>query len=364
MCMPTSSRDPRLRADPDYAAGSDTRTHPHYSSSPVPPSGPPLHTHHVATHRLGHGADIDVPSCMQGGPPAGYAGSAYGNTGTAPMGHSAATSGYSGAESHGMPPHGMIPHGSNPYMTPPRPNSRTGSTASGYSEDPLHVHTRTGTPTHESVTDVGTWRTVVTNMHTITAVDDKDKLDRALDNFAQTGTPFLGRFLMLSAAHRRVGGQGMVQFARGVHDGEEYAIKFFTQRSAFDREHELYGNPVLRSMMPAITHIEPNTDGSARSITGWPMPPCIVIERGESLDKWALRIKPDFTTILQVLTHVVTRLQRLHDNDLVHRDLKPGNVLWRPQHLEWTLIDFGCAAHTGAPPPPRHLPCMPASCTQ
>ena len=27
---------------------------------------------------------------------------------------------------------------------------------------------------------------------------------------------------------------------------------------------------------------------------------------------------------------------------------KPGNILWRPQHLEWTLIDFGCAAQTGA----------------
>ena len=49
--------------------------------------------------------------------------------------------------------------------------------------------------------------------------------------------------------------------------------------------------------------------------------------------------------LVQVLCHVTTRLQRLHAADLVHRDLKPGNVLWRPQHLEWTLIDFGCAAH-------------------
>ena len=78
------------------------------------------------------------------------------------------------------------------------------------------------------------------------------------------------------------------------------------------------------------------------------MPPSIVIERGESLDKWALRIKPDFTTILQVLTHVCTRLQLLHENGLAHRDLKPGNILWRPKHLQWTLIDFGCAAPIGA----------------
>jgi serine/threonine protein kinase len=50
---------------------------------------------------------------------------------------------------------------------------------------------------------------------------------------------------------------------------------------------------------------------------------------------------------LQVLCHVTTRLQKLHEAGLVHRDLKPGNVLWRPQHLEWTLIDFGCAAQIG-----------------
>ena len=51
---------------------------------------------------------------------------------------------------------------------------------------------------------------------------------------------------------------------------------------------------------------------------------------------------------VQVLCHVTTRLQQLHEAGLAHRDLKPGNVLWRPEHLEWTLIDFGCAARIGA----------------
>lgn len=49
------------------------------------------------------------------------------------------------------------------------------------------------------------------------------------------------------------------------------------------------------------------------------------------------------------MCHVTTRLKRLHEAGLAHRDLKPGNVLWRPQHLEWTLIDFGCAAAIGVP---------------
>lgn len=190
--------------------------------------------------------------------------------------------------------------------------------------------------------------TMVTAINTVNGGDVRGRLENALDNFAQAQKPFLDRYVMLSAAHRRQGGQGVVQFARGVHDGEEYAIKFFTHRPAFLVEFELYQNPVLRNMMPAVTQIEANEDGRIASLSGWPMPPCIVIERGESLDKWALRIKPDFTTILQVLTHVCTRLQLLHDSGLAHRDLKPGNILWRPQHLQWTLIDFGCAAEIGA----------------
>lgn len=85
-----------------------------------------------------------------------------------------------------------------------------------------------------------------------------------------------------------------------MRDSKDYAIKFFTLREAFEREDALYSNKVLRDMMPAVQLIEANSDGSIRSSSGWPFPPCIVIERGESLDKWAERIRPDFPTILQV----------------------------------------------------------------
>ena len=57
---------------------------------------------------------------------------------------------------------------------------------------------------------------------------------------------------------------------------------------------------VLRDMMPAVRDMNANADRSVVSASGWPFPPCIIIERGESLDKWAERLKPDFVTILQV----------------------------------------------------------------
>ena len=50
---------------------------------------------------------------------------------------------------------------------------------------------------------------------------------------------------------------------------------------------------------------------------------------------------------LQVLTHVAERLKNLHAAGYVHRDIKPGNIMWLPRKNRWTLIDFGCAAKTG-----------------
>jgi eukaryotic-like serine/threonine-protein kinase len=47
---------------------------------------------------------------------------------------------------------------------------------------------------------------------------------------------------------------------------------------------------------------------------------------------------------LQVLFHISERLVDLHESGFVHRDVKPGNILWLHKKKQWTLIDFGCVA--------------------
>jgi serine/threonine protein kinase len=161
--------------------------------------------------------------------------------------------------------------------------------------------------------------------------------------------PYVGRYVMHSSIERCVGGQGVVQFVHSrLQATKEYAIKFYTEFGAFARERDLYMEPVLREMMPATHEIIGNEDGSIRMPTGFVFPPAIVIEKGESLDVWAQREKHDFITTMQVLCHIAERLHVLHAAGWVHRDIKPGNVLRRPQHHSWTLIDFGCTARIGA----------------
>jgi serine/threonine protein kinase len=205
---------------------------------------------------------------------------------------------------------------------------------------------------------------------TVSRSRDEQALVPAINPVSEVQVPYVGRYLMLSSVDRRAGGQGVVLFARGNGSAKEYAVKFYTQLEAFSRERDLYMEPCLREMMPATQEIIGNEDAAIRMPDGFVFPPCIVIEKGESLDVWAIRERHDFVTVLQVLCHVAERLKVLHAAGWVHRDLKPGNVLRRPEQHSWTLIDFGCTARIGAivaqplapQPSEPHLVIQSASC--
>ena len=47
-----------------------------------------------------------------------------------------------------------------------------------------------------------------------------------------------------------------------------------------------------------------------------------------------------------MISQLASRLTELHALGYVHRDLKPGNVMWLPRENRWTIIDFGCVART------------------
>ena len=81
----------------------------------------------------------------------------------------------------------------------------------------------------------------------------------------------------------------------------QVAIKFYLDRSAFERERELYNEVQLKSVMPATLAAEANTSGTISTPYGYTFPPFVIIECGQSLDEWSRdNENKDFVTVFQV----------------------------------------------------------------
>ena len=61
----------------------------------------------------------------------------------------------------------------------------------------------------------------------------------------------------------------------------------------------------------------------------------------------SFRKLPTHVPCMQMLNQLALRMKDLHALGYVHRDLKPGNVMWLPRENTWTVIDFGCVARAG-----------------
>ena len=93
-------------------------------------------------------------------------------------------------------------------------------------------------------------------------------------------------------------GQAVVQFVRAPHNNHLYAIKLFASRSAYDDEKHLYLH-YFPTFMPTVVQFVDNEDGKFRDPLGAPMPPCFVMEKGESLTERIMRCKNDIFTTIQ-----------------------------------------------------------------
>ena len=99
-------------------------------------------------------------------------------------------------------------------------------------------------------------------------------------------------------------GQSVVQFARRT-DGSGtafVAIKFFAKRAAYEEEAAVYRTspPKLQRFMPAVVKYADNSDGALRDPFGNPLPPFIVMEKGDSLSDRCRNMPVDLFTAAQV----------------------------------------------------------------
>lgn len=119
----------------------------------------------------------------------------------------------------------------------------------------------------------------------------------------------------------------------------------------------MYANPQVKLSMSAIREVIPNNGGEATG--SCVLPPAIVMKRGEPLEEWAQRLRPNLPTALNALCGIAQLLKDLHERGYIYYAMKPSNVAWFGDEKKWKLIDFACAARKGANPTP---PCVCCAC--
>lgn len=95
-------------------------------------------------------------------------------------------------------------------------------------------------------------------------------------------------------------GQAIVQFARSAADGcqRTYALKFFLKQKDFESEKAFYRNSPIGKLLPMLAGLV--EDGELKDLDDHALPPCIIMERGESLNEWCKRRKPDIWGVMPV----------------------------------------------------------------
>eukprot|EP00892_Ulva_mutabilis_P012610 jgi/Ulvmu1/9721/UM055_0060.1 len=173
-----------------------------------------------------------------------------------------------------------------------------------------------------------------------------DYITAQLDAFGHRAV-VLQKYELLGRDERRRGGQAVVQFVRAPQTNDVYAMKLFASRRIFEDERRLYLNSGLASFMPTVVEFVNNEGGAFKDPHGGEMPPLLVMEKGETLTERISRCKHDIFTTIQILGQVGRCLSELHSRGWVHRDLKPGNIMFLPRRGMWMLIDFGLVARAG-----------------
>jgi Tol biopolymer transport system component/predicted Ser/Thr protein kinase len=152
---------------------------------------------------------------------------------------------------------------------------------------------------------------------------------------------YLGRIV----SHYRIesklgeGGMGVVYRARDLELNRSAAVKFLNQTLAGEEQRRRFQQEALTASSLNHPHIltvyeAGSQDGVEYLITEF-------ID-GSTLREWVDRERPSVRQIIEIATSIADALACAHEAGIIHRDIKPGNILVARQGYA-KLVDFGLA---------------------
>jgi non-specific serine/threonine protein kinase len=140
------------------------------------------------------------------------------------------------------------------------------------------------------------------------------------------------------------GGMGEVWLARDSRLEREVALKILPARLTADRDAlALFRNEALA--LASLNHPNIATIHGLEEVPGGTMVLVLELVQGESLAARLARAPLDVETALQIGAQVAQALEVAHERGVVHRDLKPGNIMLGPRGIV-KVLDFGLAKRT------------------
>ncbi len=177
-------------------------------------------------------------------------------------------------------------------------------------------------------------------------------LERALHAAESEPVPDrIGRYSILGTLGE--GGMGVVYLAEQEHPRRKVALKVVrpsgmspTMLRRFEHEASVLG----QLAHPGIAHIHEAGVADVQTRGGltakWPFFAMEYV-RGETLGEYASQRKPSVRQRLALLADICDAVHHAHQKGVIHRDLKPGNILVDEQGQP-KILDFGVARATDA----------------